>query len=441
MCLLRILPLCFLAVACAVPARLVTTATDTVTTVPAAAEDLAKADVVAIGEMHKTPSAHAVHHELLRELQARRGNVVIAMEMFERDVQTVLLSYLTGMIDEGTFLAQSRPWPDYKRDYRPVIEFAKANGLVVLAANAPRELATQVAKEGLAGVMGNAFVARETTAPEDEYWDAFVEMMKEHGGTAGDGSMRRYYEAQCLKDDTMAESVVDYLKARRQAGERPLVVLICGRMHSDYGRGTVARIKRRMPDLDVRVLSTETVDDLSSGIYASPRAMAEYVVVAQKGPEREAEVAVGPSKSKGTNPHEAKPVNPHEAKPVNPHEAKPANPHEAKPANPHQAKPVEPGHAATEATDARPALGLMPEYAYQNGDGVKVASVRADGPADKAGIEPDDLITALGGSKITDVQSYAEVLDAQKIGKTVTVCVRRGGAEVDLQVLVGERSR
>jgi uncharacterized iron-regulated protein len=408
---LRVLPVLLLGAACATPARLVMTSTDTVTTVPQAAAELAKADVVVLGEMHRTPAVHRMHLDLLRALYEQRGNLVIAMEMFERDTQTILLQYLGGVIDESTFLAATRPWPNYSRDYRPVIEFAKDNGLLVLAANAPKSLVSRVATKGIESVAGEPHVARETTAPEDEYWDAFVEAMGEDAG-AHAGSMPLFYAAQCLRDDTMAETIVDHLRQRRPAGGRPLCVLICGRGHSDHGRGTVARIKSRMPELDVRVLSAEMVEDLSAGVYAAPKGIADYVVVAEgkeeKAPEHpKAEVA---------------PAVPPEQAPAVQAPAAGAPP----PQNPE---------------GQRPALGLMPDYGDQEGRGVRVATVRGGGPAEEAGIEEGDYVVALAGVAVTDVDSYTEVLDAQIIGKTITVRVRRGEAEVDLQVRVGARSR
>ena len=410
-----------LTAACASSAHLVATATDVPTSVAAVADDLARADVVVLGELHRTPGVHAMHHELLRELQRRRPDIVIAMEMFERDVQNVLLQYLAGFIDEGKFLAESRPWPGYERDYRPVVEFAKQHGFVVLAANAPRELASKVAKEGVESVVGSPLVARETTAPEDEYWGAFTEMMKDHAGTGGPDAMKRFYKAQCLKDDTMAESIVDHLKERHAAGKRPLVVLICGRMHSDHGRGTVARIRSRMPELDVRVLSSETADDVAAGSHSRQATLADYVVVARKVAQQ-ATPPLPPAQAPFAET----------AKP-----AKPAEPAEQKPAGTAATPPA----AAENPEGQRPGLGFMPDYNYEGPEGVRVDSVTEGGSAEKAGIEAGDVILILNGIKVADMGSYIEALGAQIIGKTITVRVRRADAEVDLQVLVGSRSR
>ncbi len=399
-----LLPLLLLPLACATPTRIVATADDRVASVQEVADDVAGADVVVLGELHETPPVHELHLQLIEALHARRDNMVIAMEMFERDTQTLMLQYLTGLVDEGEFRAAARPWPQYERDYRPVVEFAKANGLVVLAANAPRKLASQVAKEGIDAVAGNKDVARETTAPEDEYWQAFVEAMKEHPGLKPE-MLQRFYAAQCLKDDTMAESITDHLTERRGKDDRPLVVLICGRMHSDHGRGTVARIKSRMPDLDVRVLSAETAADVDAA-HAPLRSVGSYVIV---------------------SPEVARPE-----RAVAPVAATPA----AAEATPAVVAPVADDGKNPEGM--RPALGFMPDYGGGE-KGVKVGTVREGGPAEQAGIEEGDLIVALAGTEVVDVEHYTELLDAQRIGRTITVRVRRDAAEVDLQVKVGSR--
>ena len=410
-----------LAAACATPSRLVMTSSDHSKSVGEVATALAQADVVVLGEQHDSDAVHRTHQELLRALHGRRPNLVLAMEMFERDVQTVLLQYVSGLIDEETFLAKARPWPNYKTDYRPFIEFAKQNSLVVLAANAPRPLATKVSKEGVASVAGNPDVARETTAPEDEYWDAFVTTMGTHGGMLGEDAMKRFYAAQCLKDDTMAESIVDYLKERKERGDHPLVVLVCGQFHSDYRRGTVARIQSRMPAADIRVLSSEAVEDLHANTYESNRAVADYVVVVEKQPEPVVDTRREALRT-GTMPKEH-----------------PKVPAEAVPSVPVAAAP-EAAATAGETEGARPALGLRPDYNAQ-AEGITVGDLREGGGAEKAGIQVGDLIVELAGKPVKTMEEYVEVLGGLKIGKSVPVRVRRGDAEVQVQVMVSARSR
>jgi hypothetical protein len=63
---------------------------------------LARVEVVFIGESHDDPGAHALQRDLLQAAHARYGTdtaaekrqVVLSLEMFERDVQLVLDEYL-----------------------------------------------------------------------------------------------------------------------------------------------------------------------------------------------------------------------------------------------------------------------------------------------------------------------------------------------------------
>ena len=104
-------------------------------------DQLAQADVVFLGETHDDETTHplelAVYEGLL---QRKPKQVVLAMEMFERDVQQVLDDYLAGRMDEQQFLAQSRPWGNYQHCYRPLIELAKQTQGPVIASNFPRPL-------------------------------------------------------------------------------------------------------------------------------------------------------------------------------------------------------------------------------------------------------------------------------------------------------------
>ena len=83
-------------------------------------------NVIFFGEEHGSRTDHEAELTVLTELAERDPNLVLALEMFERDVQETLDAYLAGTIPEDVFLDRSRPWPNYQEDYRPLVEFAKA---------------------------------------------------------------------------------------------------------------------------------------------------------------------------------------------------------------------------------------------------------------------------------------------------------------------------
>ena len=78
-------------------------------------------------------------------------------------------------------------------------------------------------------------------------------------------------------------------------------------------------------------------------------------------------------------------------------------------------------------------LGTIPDYTTE-GTGVKLSGVRAEGPADKAGLKGGDVIVEFGGQKITNIYDYTYAIDAVKIGEPVEVVVLRDGKRVKLTV-------
>src|SRR5215510_13830146 len=62
--------------------------------------DLAKADVVFVGEEHDDPATHHLELAILEGLARRRRPIIVSMEMFERDTQPAVDAYLAGRINE-----------------------------------------------------------------------------------------------------------------------------------------------------------------------------------------------------------------------------------------------------------------------------------------------------------------------------------------------------
>jgi Tol biopolymer transport system component len=81
-------------------------------------------------------------------------------------------------------------------------------------------------------------------------------------------------------------------------------------------------------------------------------------------------------------------------------------------------------------------LGTIPDYASSDDvQGVKLSGVRADGPADKAGLQGGDIIIRFAGQEIKNIYDYTYALGAVKIGEPVEVVVLRDGKQVTLSVV------
>ncbi len=241
--------------------------------------DLARVDVVLVGEQHDDVNTHRLELAILEGFARRHVPVTLSLEMFERDVQASVDTYVAGTGGEEDFLKGSRPWPRYSSDYRPLVEFARTHKWPVVAANVPRRIASDIAKSGRSAVdalsqADRKLAATELRCPHDEYFSRFAEQMGAHpapgsgsgsGSSASDSTTERYYWAQCMKDETMAESIATAFA--KLDGHPGAVVHFTGSFHSDYGEGTGERVRRRLAGrrvTTVSVVPVESLDDISA---------------------------------------------------------------------------------------------------------------------------------------------------------------------------------
>lgn len=230
-------------------------------------EAAGQADVVFLGEQHDDAVAHWLQNEVFRgvfEKYGKERKVALSLEMFERDTQVVLDEYLKNLITEKKFLDDSRPWGNYKTDYRPLVEFAKTNKLDVIAANAPRRYVNMVSRNGRGSVDQLSKEAKKWLAPLPfgEPSDAYGKKFKALMGGSGEAAMGidNILASQSLWDATMADSMAKYLKRNKHA----LIVQLNGAFHSENRLGTVEHLLRYRPKAKVIVVTMRYEDDFQN---------------------------------------------------------------------------------------------------------------------------------------------------------------------------------
>ncbi len=72
--------------------------------------------------------------------------------------------------------------------------------------------------------------------------------------------------------------------------------------------------------------------------------------------------------------------------------------------------------------------------------GAAVKDVTKDGPADKAGIQVNDIVTAVNGETITDRHDLSQTVGAAQVGEELTLTVYRQGETLDITVTVEEKT-
>ncbi len=231
----------------------------TLTDVLAAAH---QADVLFIGEHHDDAAAHALEQAVLDAATGagRPRPVALSLEMFDRDVQPVLDEYLPGLIREKDFHAAARPWPNYGAAYRPLVELARERRVPVLAADPPARYVSRVGRLGTPSLAELPAPAHDWLAPSPwpspslAYTTKFRAFAAEASGPghgpAPEPMLRTMFEAQWLRDLTMAATMADWLRANPG-----LVVHVTGVFHAAGGMGTPEALRHYRPGARTVVLA------------------------------------------------------------------------------------------------------------------------------------------------------------------------------------------
>ena len=79
-------------------------------------------------------------------------------------------------------------------------------------------------------------------------------------------------------------------------------------------------------------------------------------------------------------------------------------------------------------------LGIMPDYAFEGGEGLQVDGVINNKPANRAGLEKGDVIVAMDGKPVKNIYDYMYRLEECKPGQRINVDVLRNGKNITLVV-------
>jgi uncharacterized iron-regulated protein len=213
-------------------------------------EELATADVVYVGEAHDNVEHHEIQLRVLEALYARGRLHGVGMEQFQRPFQPALDAYVEGAIDEAELLERTEWKRRWRMDfglYRPILEFARARRLPVIALNVPDEIRAAVREGNVDALPADQRASLPAPYPDDpehlqNALDSYRAQHGNPGATAEDDGFRRFYRVMRLWDDYMADSVVRWF---RTAPPDAQLVVLAGAGHVANRYGIPARAHRR----------------------------------------------------------------------------------------------------------------------------------------------------------------------------------------------------
>jgi aminopeptidase N len=209
--------------------------------------ELAGADVVYVGEVHSSAEDHRVQLEVLRGLYAPHQALILGMEMFRRHHQGALNEYHDGLLSlEG--LAQAVHWSEEwgfpLALYRTILTWAQERQVQIVGLNAPKEVVSNIARVGLAGLSPEERnrIARDFHLDDPDHQRYLREQYRGHLKESIK-DFNTFFEAQLAWEETMAETLADVV--RSLAPSQQVVVLI-GKGHISNGVGVPRLTQKRV---------------------------------------------------------------------------------------------------------------------------------------------------------------------------------------------------
>jgi len=207
------------------------------------------ARIIYVGETHDNLNAHKIQLEILRAFYERHpGKIAVGMEMLKRPSQTIADQWTSGELDEKTFV---RTWADdWSNDYpyyRDILEYVREKRIPLLALRASDDWMTRIKalEDTKPDQLGEQ---EEQTLPEmdieDRYHRSQIEaVFNKHPGRTQE--FEEFYKVQVLWDESMAQSVYEYLVT--EDGRDKKMLVFAGSQHIEHGFGIPRRVFRRLP--------------------------------------------------------------------------------------------------------------------------------------------------------------------------------------------------
>jgi len=209
---------------------------------------ISSSHVIYIGETHDNIEAHRVQLEIIKDL-ARRfpGKVSVGMEMFRRSTQPDLDLWIQNKLSLHEFKKLFRKdWGHGYALYQAIFDLMQKHHIPLIGLKSAIKIEDQFRKDES---------LNENDFPEIDFNDLYhrpfsMSIFGEHQ------AMEKPYRMLLLWEETMAQTVAEFLKNPANMGSK--LVVLAGGFHVQYGFGIPKRAFRRIPHAYSIVLPTIT---------------------------------------------------------------------------------------------------------------------------------------------------------------------------------------
>ena len=258
--------------------------------------DVEPSSVIFMGENHDQIEHHHSQVRTLQGLIEKNRDVVVGMEMFERSQQPILDQWTEGKLTQEEFLKEIKWETTWGMDYnlyKGILGEARTHRLKVLCLNIERELVRRVGQQGISGLSPEDRAKLPEMDLSDKMHRHYIaSIYKTHQvGSAKD--FEDFYQAQCLWDEAMAETLFRFLQSAEGRGKTILVIVGSG--HVAYDFGIPKRLHRRTPLLYKTILLKEWKKNLENDFnlnkFSSP--LAHFLWITKPAPPEKKRPRIG----------------------------------------------------------------------------------------------------------------------------------------------------
>ena len=373
-------------------------------------EELDGPRVIFVGESHDQIEHHRIQVSLLQNSVAQGKEIAIGMEMFEKSNQPILDRWSQGFMAEDEFLKETNWDLTWRMDYnlyKGILDEAKKHRLKLIGLNVQRDLVRKVAEQGIEGLSLEDRVRLPEMDLSDRAHRAYIRSVyKDHQeGSARD--FERFYQAQCLWDEGMAETLSEFL--RLPENREKVVFVFAGSGHVIFDFGIPKRFFRRTPlpfkTLILKERKNNIGEDPDIRFASMSQPLGDYLWITQPNPPEIKRPRIGVV-----------------LKEVNPSTLRPEGQGLLR-------GDPEPGFFTPSSK-----TGLGTAERAKDLEGLQIERVIPGSPAEKAGLLAGDELLTVEGRGITKVKDIHDAVIQKGWTKDITFTILREGMKRDVTV-------
>ena len=214
-------------------------------------DDLQKAAIVFVGEVHDREEHHRMQLDIIKALAARKIPIAVGFEMFTYESQNDLNKWTAGNLPVEDFIQTyykewGFPWPLYG----DIFYYIRDNKIPAIGLNLPADITRKVSASGFASLTPKELekLPPETGCVVNETYMKYIRRAYSMHGH-GDKQFLYFCEAQLLWDQSMAHNLLAFSK--KNPGKT--VVVLAGNGHA-WKRGIPEQVHTMSEKTSFRVI-------------------------------------------------------------------------------------------------------------------------------------------------------------------------------------------